>query len=62
MRFIPISALNGDMIVDRGDSLNWYEVRPAGILETAPGRAQRTRRAVPLSVQLRLPSAGFRQS
>ena len=24
-RFIPLSALNGDMIVERGDSLNWYE-------------------------------------
>src|SRR5574343_890121 len=25
MRFIPLSALNGDMVVDRGESLNWYE-------------------------------------
>ena len=25
VRFIPLSALNGDMIVERGDSLNWYE-------------------------------------
>jgi sulfate adenylyltransferase subunit 1 len=25
VRFLPLSALNGDMIVDRGDSLNWYE-------------------------------------
>lgn len=23
--FIPMSALNGDMIVDRGDSLDWYQ-------------------------------------
>ena len=38
VRFIPLSALNGDMIVDRGESLNWY----AGptlmeILEETPG-------------------------
>jgi sulfate adenylyltransferase subunit 1 len=25
IRFIPMSALNGDMIVDRGDDLNWYD-------------------------------------
>ena len=25
VRFIPLSALNGDMIVERGDALNWYE-------------------------------------
>ena len=25
VRFIPMSALNGDMIVDRGDKLGWYE-------------------------------------
>ncbi|MDY0072127.1 MAG: sulfate adenylyltransferase subunit 1 [Thauera sp.] len=25
VRFIPISALNGDMIVDRGDQLSWYQ-------------------------------------
>ena len=25
VRFIPMSALNGDMIVERGDSLNWYQ-------------------------------------
>jgi sulfate adenylyltransferase subunit 1 len=37
VRFVPISALNGDMIVDRGDALDWYE-GPAllEILETAP--------------------------
>jgi sulfate adenylyltransferase subunit 1 len=37
VRFIPISALNGDMVVDRGDKLGWY----AGptlleLLEAAP--------------------------
>jgi len=25
IRFIPMSALNGDMIVDRGEDLNWYD-------------------------------------
>ncbi len=30
--FIPMSALNGDMIVDRGDSLNWY--KGATLIET----------------------------
>jgi sulfate adenylyltransferase subunit 1 len=24
IEFLPMSALNGDMIVDRGDSMNWY--------------------------------------
>jgi sulfate adenylyltransferase subunit 1 len=25
VRFIPISALKGDMVVDRGDKMNWYQ-------------------------------------
>ena len=25
VRFIPLSALNGDMIVDRGEKLDWYD-------------------------------------
>ena len=25
VRFIPLSALNGDMVVDRGDRLDWYQ-------------------------------------
>ncbi|MEY4728874.1 MAG: hypothetical protein RL020_32 [Pseudomonadota bacterium] len=25
MYFVPMSALNGDMVVDRGDNLNWYQ-------------------------------------
>ncbi|AYH45758.1 GTP-binding protein [Azoarcus sp. DN11] len=37
VRFIPLSALNGDMIVDRGDRLGWYEGPTLlDILETAP--------------------------
>ncbi len=38
VRFIPISALNGDMIVDRGEQMNWYDGPTLfDILETAPG-------------------------
>ena len=37
VRFIPLSALNGDMIVERGDALNWYDGPTLlEILETAP--------------------------
>ena len=37
VRFIPLSALNGDMLVDRGDNLGWYEGPTLiDILETAP--------------------------
>ncbi|KAB2908073.1 MAG: sulfate adenylyltransferase [Dechloromonas sp.] len=38
VRFIPLSALNGDMIVDRGDNLNWYDGPTLiDILEATPG-------------------------
>ncbi len=37
VRFIPISALAGDMIVDRGENLSWYEGPTLlDILESAP--------------------------
>ena len=37
IQFIPLSALNGDMIVDRGDSLDWYDGPTLlEILESAP--------------------------
>jgi sulfate adenylyltransferase subunit 1 len=37
VRFLPLSALNGDMIVDRGDALNWYDGPTLlDILEQAP--------------------------
>lgn len=37
VRFIPMSALNGDMIVDRGSRLGWYEGPTLlEVLETAP--------------------------
>jgi len=36
VRFVPISALDGDMVVDRGDKLPWYEGPTLlQILETA---------------------------
>jgi sulfate adenylyltransferase subunit 1 len=45
-RFIPISALRGDMVVDRGENLDWYE-GPTLLedLESAP--AAHTERAEP---------------
>ena len=37
MRFIPLSALVGDMIVDRGERLDWYDGPTLiDILESAP--------------------------
>jgi sulfate adenylyltransferase subunit 1 len=37
VRFIPMSALHGDMIVDRGEHLDWYDGPTLlEILETAP--------------------------
>ena len=37
IRFIPLSALNGDMIVDRGERLGWYDGPTLiDILEAAP--------------------------
>ena len=37
VRFIPMSALNGDMIVDRGDRLGWYTGPTLlEVLETTP--------------------------
>lgn len=38
VRFIPLSALNGDMIVERGESLSWHQGPTLlEILESAPG-------------------------
>ena len=37
VRFIPMSALNGDMIVDRGEKLDWYDGPTLlEVLEAAP--------------------------
>ncbi len=44
VRFIPMSALNGDMVVDRGESLPWYNGPTLlDVLESAP--AAHTERA-----------------
>jgi len=44
IRFIPLSALNGDMIVDRGDAMDWYQGPTLlDMLESAP--AAHTERA-----------------
>ncbi|MFZ5583016.1 MAG: sulfate adenylyltransferase subunit CysN [Pseudomonadota bacterium] len=38
VRFIPLSALNGDMVVDRGEALSWYKGPTLlEILEATPG-------------------------
>lgn len=35
IRFLPISAINGDMVVDRGDNMDWYQGQTLlGQLET----------------------------
>jgi len=37
IQFVPLSALNGDMLVDRGDNMNWYQgPTMLEILESAP--------------------------
>ncbi len=37
IQFVPLSALNGDMLVDRGDNMPWYKGQTMlEILETAP--------------------------
>lgn len=42
VQFIPLSALNGDMVVERGDNLNWYQGQTLmEILETTPSAQRR---------------------
>jgi sulfate adenylyltransferase subunit 1 len=43
-RFVPLSALNGDMVVERGDRLDWYEgpTLLALLEEAAPAHDERT--------------------
>ena len=37
VRFIPLSAINGDMVVERGENLAWYEGQTLlELIETAP--------------------------
>ena len=62
VRFIPMSALNGDMVVDRGDRLDWYEGPTLlDILEAAPAAHTEKPEKLPLSGAIRLPPAGFGQ-
>ncbi len=52
VQFIPLSALNGDMVVDRGDNLNWYQGQTLmEILETTPSAQRRHAAAFRFPVQ-----------
>ena len=52
VRFIPLSALDGDMVVERGDRLGWYDGPTLlEILETAPAAHTETREAFRFPVQ-----------
>ncbi len=52
VRFIPISALDGDMVVRRGDRLGWYDGPTLlEILETAPAAHTERREAFRFPVQ-----------
>ncbi|HET8542130.1 MAG TPA: GTP-binding protein, partial [Anaeromyxobacter sp.] len=52
VRFIPISALEGDMIVERGDRLGWYDGPTLlEILESAPAAHTEGREAFRFPVQ-----------
>ncbi len=52
VRFIPISARDGDMVVDRGERLGWYDGPTLlEILETAPAAHTESREAFRFPVQ-----------
>jgi len=52
LRFVPLSALGGDMVVDRGSRLDWYTGPTLlEILESAPIVAPEARAALRLPVQ-----------
>jgi sulfate adenylyltransferase subunit 1 len=52
VRFVPMSALAGDMVVDRGDRLDWYSGPTLlEILEAAPLAAAAPRTSLRLPVQ-----------
>jgi len=52
VRFIPISALNGDMVVDRGDKLDWYDGPTLmEVLESAPAAHSEARKNFRFPVQ-----------
>ena len=63
VRFIPLSALNGDMVVERGTRLGWYEGPTLmQILEATPAAHTEKAEGFPVSGAVRVPPAGFRQS
>jgi sulfate adenylyltransferase subunit 1 len=52
VRFIPISALDGDMVVERGDRLGWYDGPTLlEILESSPAAHTESREAFRFPVQ-----------
>ncbi len=52
VRFIPLSALNGDMVVDRSDRMDWYEGPTLlNILEAAPAAHTEKRESFRFPVQ-----------
>jgi len=52
IKFIPMSALNGDMLVDRLDSLNWYQGETLlELLEAAPASNSEASEAFRFPVQ-----------
>ena len=61
VRFVPLSALDGDMVVERGDRLDWYNGPTLlQILETAPAAATGPERRTALSDPVRGPPGGWR--
>ena len=55
IRYVPMSALGGDMVVERGDRLDWYSGPTLlEILETTPVRHRCDARGLPLSGAIRL--------
>jgi sulfate adenylyltransferase subunit 1 len=56
VRFIPMSALEGDMIVDRGERLSWYDGPTLlDILENAPAAHTEKAEELPLPGAVRVP-------
>src|SRR4030095_8954606 len=52
VRFVPMSALAGDMVVDRGDRLSWYNGPTLlHMLETVPIGSKTTRGSFRFPVQ-----------
>ena len=52
VQFMPLSALNGDMVVERGDKLDWYQGQTLmDILETTPSAQKRHAAAFRFPVQ-----------